>query len=410
VPRCSSPRHGLSCRFTLPRRTRLGLSASPASNGKDASDRLLQLHDFTTRAPARPVRLSRCRRTLFTLSFTSAGAKAPPDHSSGCAVDVALPASASSTTRPPSSDGGAGAGCSWWVSRSRKPSDGAPSRRRFQPRARRKNEPLTLPVAAPCGRSPTTPPGPLPPPLRQKRWIPRTEAPSLDELPARCLLSPTPRTRTRHRRRALPPDTGFRRSFAPRSEEEELDPAAFTSSSLASARRHTPLVDFCNRNDPQARPANRRNPPHDLAPPAFAGNADARNGSSAPFRATRPRCHGSGAGTDCGSRRGVLQLLSPRLRAPRAWPQPDWLGHLLSWTRDLAGRSGQLDRSSPPGEGSAFAGTFAPRTRFRAVPRRAASRTLPRRRMRSAAPEVPSVAEAPLRGGPLSPSCPQPVE
>jgi hypothetical protein len=86
-----------------------------------------------------------------------------------------------------------------WVSRSRKPSDGAPSRRLCRPRARRKNEPLTLPVATPRGRSLATPPEPLLPPLRQKRWVSRPEAPSLDELPARCLLSPTPRTRTRHR-------------------------------------------------------------------------------------------------------------------------------------------------------------------------------------------------------------------
>jgi hypothetical protein len=70
-------------------------------------------NDFTTRAPARTVRLSRWRRTLFTLPFTSAGAKAPPDDSSGCALDVALPASANSTTRPSSSDAGAGTGCSW---------------------------------------------------------------------------------------------------------------------------------------------------------------------------------------------------------------------------------------------------------------------------------------------------------
>jgi hypothetical protein len=115
---------------------------------------------------------------------------------------------------------------------------------------------------------------------------------------ARRLLSPAPRTRTRHRPRVLPPEPGFRRSFAPRYDEEELDPAAFTSSSPASARRHTPLVDFCNRNDPQARPANRRNPPRGLAPPAFAGSADAWNGSSAPFGATRPSCHGSGTGWD----------------------------------------------------------------------------------------------------------------
>lgn len=229
---------------------------------------------------------------------TFAGAKAPPNGSSGCAPDVALPASTRSTTPPSSSDEGASAGCSWWVSRSRNPSDGAPSRRRFRPCARRKNEPLTLPVAAPSGRSLPTPPEPLPPPLRQKRWVSRPEAPSLDECPLgacfRLHLERGPATEPR----VLPPEPGFRRSFAPRYDEEELDPAAFASSSPASARRHTPLVDFCNRNDPQARPANRRNPPRDLAPPAFAGSADAWNGSSAPFGATRPSCQGSGTGWD----------------------------------------------------------------------------------------------------------------
>jgi hypothetical protein len=148
-------------------------------------------------------------------------------------------------------------------------------------------------------------PGPLPPLLRQKGWVSRPEAPFLDELPARCLLTPTPRTRTRHRfsgfatRDQLP--TLFRScsrgSPFGRTIEEELDSAAFTSSSLASAQRHTPLADFCNRNDPQARPANRRNPARGLALSAFAENTDARP-VRRPFGATRPSCHGSGAGTD----------------------------------------------------------------------------------------------------------------
>jgi hypothetical protein len=56
-----------------------------------------------------------------TPSITSVGAKAPPNGPSGRAVDVALPASTRSTTLPASSDEGAGAGCSWWVSRSRSP-------------------------------------------------------------------------------------------------------------------------------------------------------------------------------------------------------------------------------------------------------------------------------------------------
>jgi hypothetical protein len=117
---------------------------------------------------------------------------------------------------------------------------------------------------------------------------------------------------------------------------------------------------------------------------------------------------GQGLERICDSRRIVPQLLSTRLRTPRALPQPNWLGHLVSWTRDLPGRSSQLDRSSPPDDDS-LSRCHRPQTRFRAVPSRAASRTLPRRRLRSAAPEVPSVAEAPLRGGSsvhkLSPAC-----
>jgi hypothetical protein len=133
------------------------------------------------------------------------------------------------------------------------PSDGAPSRRRFQPHARRKNEPLTLPVATPRGRGLPSPPEPLPPPFRQKERVSRPEAPSLDELPARRSLSRPPRTRTRHRTSGFATRGRLPTLFRPSLHEEGLDPAAFAGSSPASARRHAPLVDFCNRNDPQAR-------------------------------------------------------------------------------------------------------------------------------------------------------------
>lgn len=152
VPRCGSPRPGLSHRLTLPRPVGARLSASPPRNGEDASHRLLQLRNFTTRAPARTVRLPRWTRTL---SRPPPRPLEPKPHRTArvaALFDVAPPASTCSTTRPSSSDEGAGAGCSWWHPRSRDPSDGAPSRRRFRPRARRKNEPLTLPVATPRGR------------------------------------------------------------------------------------------------------------------------------------------------------------------------------------------------------------------------------------------------------------------
>jgi hypothetical protein len=59
-----------------------------------------------------------------------------------------------------------------------------------------------------------------------------------------------------------------------------------------------------------------------------------------------------------------LQRLSPRLRAPRALPQPDWLGHLLSWIRDLTSRSGWFDRSNPPSVSSAFTAPAPPARAF----------------------------------------------
>jgi hypothetical protein len=179
VPRCSSPRHGLSYRFTLPRQVLA--FAMPQTEKMRLTDFCnCMIHDTSTcsNGPTLEVTPTACAALI-----TFAGAKAPPNDSSGCTPDVALPASTHSTTRPSPSDEGAGAGCSWWVSRSRNPSDGAPSRRRCRPCARRKNEPLTLPVAAPDGRSLPTPPEPLPPPLRQKRWVSRPEAPSLDECP-----------------------------------------------------------------------------------------------------------------------------------------------------------------------------------------------------------------------------------
>jgi hypothetical protein len=141
------------------------------------------------------------------------------------------------------------------------PANGAPSRRCFQPCARRKNLPLTLPVTALRSRNSRAPPGPLPSPLRQKKRLSRPEAPSTDELPARCAAFTTRLEREPATVPwTLPSRTGFRRSFALRYDEEGLDFAASASSSLAGVRCHAPLVDFCNRNEPQARPANRWNP------------------------------------------------------------------------------------------------------------------------------------------------------
>jgi len=55
-------------------------------------------------------------------------------------------------------------------------------------------------------------PDPLPPPSRQRRPLPQTRAPSIDE----CSLRPLAQTSrgARHRLTALPPRSGFRRPFA----------------------------------------------------------------------------------------------------------------------------------------------------------------------------------------------------
>lgn len=364
---------------------------------------------FTTRAPARTVRLLRWRETL---SRPASRPLEPKPHRTTqviAPVDVAPPASASSTTLPTSSDEGAGAGCSWWDPRSKDPSDGAPPRRCCRPHARRKNEPLTLPVATPRGRSHPPPPEPLPPPLRQKVWFSRPEAPFLDELPARRSLTRPPRTRARHRTAGFATRDRLPTLLRPSLHEEGLDLAASASSSLASARRHASLVDFCNRNDPQARLriAETRFP---LFAPVLSHVAlEPESVRLAPCGAAKPSCHGSGAGLDLRLTPVDPQHPSRRLRASRAWPQPDWPGHLLSLARDLPGRSGRFARSSLPGVGSAFAGSTSPDTRLRFVSGRAASRTPPRRGVRSAAPEVPSFAKSPHWGGTplhkLSPAC-----
>jgi len=117
--------------------------------------------------------------------------------------------------------------------------------------------PLTLPVAAPGAETPVTARTPSAPTSSKEgvfegpKRLSSTSCP-LDNRFHEC-LEREPATVPR----ALPPKTGFRRSFALRYDEEGLDPAASASSSLASARRHAPLVDFCNRNEPQARPADR---------------------------------------------------------------------------------------------------------------------------------------------------------
>jgi len=128
------------------------------------------------------------------------------------------------------------------------------------------------------------------------------------------------------------------------------------------------------------------------------------------IRSERARSQSSflGPGAEEGS--SPPRLLSSRLRERRASPQPDWLGHPLSWIRGESGWIGPSHqarelvacrlRVHPPG--SLALSPTRPRTppacASVAPGSRAASRAAPRREARSAAPEVPLVDEPPRSG------------
>jgi hypothetical protein len=290
------------------------------------------------------------------------------------------------------------------------PANGAPARRSFQPCARRKNLPLTLPVTALSE--------PKLPEHRQDRFrrllvkkkrLSRPEAPSTDELPARCAAFTTPLEREPATVPwTLPSRTGFRRSFALRYSEEGLDSAASASSSLAGVRCHAPLVDFCNRNDPQARPANRWNPVLCARTTDFRPLRDPQGGS--PLLSERRSRVVTGQGP-------IRLWLSPLPAAP-----PGALARVESFAPTRLARTPPVAGSRrrwPEGPAQSLEPTQRPsslsrnrspsRRAFASSSRRAASRVFPRRNTRSAAPEVPSVVEPPLWGGPflhtLSPAC-----
>jgi len=210
---------------------------------------------------------------------------------------------------------------------------------------------------------------------------------------------------------ALPPRGGFRSPFAadaprglPRG-AQWLDPMRLRVG-------QAPFVDFCNQNDPRARAANPPIPRRDHAVPraltlsvasrlVYPRSEDPEQLAAIPVEVSRAR-----------GRRWLTppRLPSSRLLETRASPQPDWLGHLVSWIRDESGwigRSHQVRdrvarrlRVHPPG--SLSLSPTRPRTtpaRASIAPgSRAASRAPPRREARSAAPEVPSVNGPPRSG------------
>lgn len=138
------------------------------------------------------------------------------------------------------------------ISRSTDPSNGAPPQRCFRPCAGRATQPLTLPVATNESRD----------------YIRCQDRLHNRSVKSRCSLGPKRLPSTSARSARLrdasdtnpPPCPGLSR-LGPASdalspfacEKEGLDFAASASSSPAGARCHAPLVDFCNRNDPQAR-------------------------------------------------------------------------------------------------------------------------------------------------------------
>ena len=88
------------------------------------------------------------------------------------------------------------------------------------------------------------------------RRLPSTSARSTNPACAR-----RPRTRTRHRSRDFAASARLPTLFRPTLPEEEgLDRAASVRSSRPGAPCHAPLIDFCNRKNPQARPTGLRNP------------------------------------------------------------------------------------------------------------------------------------------------------
>jgi hypothetical protein len=161
-------RPGSSCRLTLPRPRPACLSARPPRNEEDASHRHLQLqhsrHEHLLERSDSRGDMSRFHvpRHVHWSQSSTGRLEWLRALTVRCQLRRIHPRSARHLTgvRAPAAPGGP-------------PDRGgpqtAPLRGGFVGRgARRMNEPLTLPVAAPRGRDLASPPGPLPPPLRQR--------------------------------------------------------------------------------------------------------------------------------------------------------------------------------------------------------------------------------------------------
>jgi hypothetical protein len=135
----------------------------------------------------------------------------------------------------------------------------------------------------------------------------------------------------------LPSRASFRRSFAPRAPEgfpsgaEGLDPTRFRAG-------QAPLVDFCNQNNPRARAADHPIPGHAREVALSVGPRWAAPLSSRIQRSGMKKRGPSRGFTGQGPAwLSPFRHLSSRLLVTRALPQPDRLGHLLSWTGGVRG-------------------------------------------------------------------------
>lgn len=118
---------------------------------------------------------------------------------------------------------------------------------------------------------------------RQRHRFVRSQTPSIDE----CPLDPALAHRISNA--GPPPCRGFATpdpaSDAPSLSRpvrgRGLDLAALRSSSLRCARGHASFVDFCQRDDPQARPSDDRHPAASHAPTRLSPDRHRSSGQSA---------------------------------------------------------------------------------------------------------------------------------
>jgi len=270
--------------------------------------------------------------------------------------------------------------------------------------------------------------GPVGPAARHRDRLPRLlvkgdgserpRAPSIDEcLLGRRTFARRPRTQTRHRSRDFAAPVRLPALFRPRFPKEgELDPAASGRSSRPGAHGHAPLVDFCNRNDPQARL--RPSKPRSRSGRSAFAELHFRGRSTT--EALESRANGTPvqrSGAEDSRVRGPFLGAAPPLGVCRPGlsprdcsrrelhPDPIGLGHLLSH------RPATLRLELPPCVPN---GPTSRRRFFRRLalgaPRRAASRTPSRKEDAFRCTRGAFHRRRPPFGGGLSTACRQPVE